>query len=361
MEIQVTVPGAANHRYPILVGEGLLAECGEIIQNLSGARRVAVVTDTNVEKLHLKPVLASLKAAGFEVFSCAFPAGEPHKNLQTVEQLLAFFCRCKLTRKDLAIALGGGVCGDLTGFAAAIYLRGIPFVQMPTTLLSQVDSSVGGKTGCDLSFGKNLCGAFHLPLAVLADTETLNTLPLHYLQDGMAEVIKAGAILRPELFALLEQHSTDSLQTILPKILAQSISMKVEVTERDFTEQGDRVLLNFGHTLGHAIEKHENFNGLSHGQAVAVGMALVTKATEATGLTKPGTYRRLCGCLTRYGLPLNTEIPLSVLCEIAQNDKKAVLNGVKLVYIKEIGVSTTQQFKFSALLQLLEQGAHYEG
>lgn len=361
MEIQVTVPGAAEHRYPILVGEGLLENCGQIIQKLSGARRVAVVTDTNVEKLHLKPVLASLKAAGFEVFSCAFPAGEPHKNLQTVEQLLAFFCRCKLTRKDLAVALGGGVCGDLTGFAAAIYLRGIPFVQMPTTLLSQVDSSVGGKTGCDLPFGKNLCGAFHLPLAVLADTKTLTTLPLHYLQDGMAEVLKAGAILRPALFELLEQHSTDTLNTVLPQVLEQSISMKVEVTERDFTEQGDRVLLNFGHTLGHAIEKYESFNGLSHGQAVAVGMALVTRATEAAGMTKPGTYRRLCNGLVRYGLPLTAEIPLSALCEIAQNDKKAVSGGVRLVYIKEIGVSATQQLEFSALLKLLEQGAAYEG
>ena len=361
MELHVTVPGAGAHQYPIFVQPGLLEGCGSIVRGLTAARQVAVVTDTHVQPLHLQPVLQSFAAAGFQVCSYAFQAGEPQKTLETVQGILQFFCQNHLTRQDLAVALGGGVCGDLTGFAAAIYLRGIPFVQMPTTLLAQVDSSVGGKTGCDLPFGKNLCGAFHLPLAVLADTNTLSTLPQHYWQDGMAEVIKAGAILKPGLFALLEGHSLQTLKPFLPQVLQESIGMKVEVTERDFTEQGDRILLNFGHTLGHAIEKYQHFSGLSHGQAVAVGMAMVTRATEAAGKTKPGTYQRLCRCLTRYGLPLQTNIAAAELCSIAQNDKKAVAGGVRLVYLKEIGRAAVLKIDFESLLQLLTQGERYDG
>lgn len=361
MELTVTVPGAKPHRYPIIVQPGLFSSCGEILKKLTPARRVAVVTDSNVAPLHLQPVLNALTAAGFTPFSYAFKAGEPQKTLETVQGILQFFCENRLTRQDLAIALGGGVCGDLTGFAAAIYLRGIHFVQLPTTLLAQVDSSVGGKTGCDLPFGKNLCGAFHLPLAVLADTSALNTLPQHFWQDGLAEVIKAGAILKPGLFSLLEQHRLESLKAVLPEVLREAIGMKVEVTERDFTEQGDRILLNFGHTLGHAIEKYQNFNGLSHGQAVAVGMALITRATEAAGYTALGTYRRLCGCLTRYGLPLQTDIAAADLCEISKSDKKAVAGGVRLVYLKNIGSAAVLKTDFKTLLQLLEQGAQYDG
>lgn len=361
MELHVTVPGAKAHQYPIFVQPGLFESCGSIVRGLTAARRVAVVTDTNVQPLHLQPVLRALNAAGFETFSYAFQAGEPQKTLETVQGILQFFCESRLTRQDLALALGGGVCGDLTGFAAAIYLRGISFVQMPTTLLAQVDSSVGGKTGCDLPFGKNLCGAFHLPLAVLADTNALNTLPQHYWQDGMAEVIKAGAILKPGLFELLEGHSLQTLKPLLPQVLKESIGMKVEVTERDFTEQGDRVLLNFGHTLGHAIEKYEHFSGLSHGQAVAVGMVLVTRATEAAGKTRPGTCQRLCSCLARYGLPLQTSIAVAALCKIAQSDKKAVADGVRLVYLKEIGKAAVLKIDFDGLLQLLQQGEQYDG
>lgn len=356
MNIDVKVCLDAQREYPIFIEPGILSRCGEIIRSLGAANRVAVVTDSNVEKLHLSPVMQSLAAAGFTAYSFAFAAGEPNKNLNTVESMLAFFCEKQLTRHDLVLALGGGVCGDLAGFAAAIYLRGIDFIQLPTTLLAQVDSSVGGKTGCDLPFGKNLCGAFHLPRAVLADPKVLRTLSPHYLRDGMAEVIKAGAILRPALFELLEQHRFSDLNSILPTVLAESIAMKVEVTERDFTEKGDRMLLNFGHTLGHAIEKYQQFCGLSHGQAVSVGMVLVTRATERAGLTAPGTLQRLCDCLTQYGLPLTTDIPPAKLCEISQNDKKAVGNDVQLVYLKQLGQAAVKRLSFPALQQLLEQG-----
>lgn len=348
----LTVRPAGQTGYDIKIENGILPSVGALSRPLTKAKRAAIVTDSNVAPLYLKTVIDSFKTAGFEVFSFSFTAGEPSKSLDTVSKILEFFCISRLTRTDIAVALGGGVVGDLTGFAAAIYLRGIDFVQIPTTLLAQVDSSVGGKTGCDLPAGKNLCGAFHNPIAVFIDPDTLKTLPEKYIRDGYSEAIKSGAILVPELFDLFEKGA----QNRLDDIIYLSAGMKAGVVERDFTEQGERIFLNFGHTLGHAIERYENFDGMTHGQAVAVGMALITKASEKAGLTEKGTYGRLVNCLTAYGLPTNTEIPIKDLVGFCKSDKKSRGSSVKLVLIKNIGDAFVKELEWDKLLSFLENG-----
>lgn len=352
MSSKITVSCDNRHAYEITIEKGLLSSIGKHVRPLTSAKRVAIITDSNVAPLYLKTVLESFKNTGFEVCSFAFTAGEPSKNLETVNRIMECFAINRLTRSDIAVALGGGVVGDLTGFASAIYLRGIDFVQIPTTLLAQVDSSVGGKTGCDLPFGKNLCGAFHNPIAVFIDSDTLKTLPQNRMADGFAEAIKAGAIRLPCLFELFENDANENIEEVIFK----SVQMKANVVEKDFTEQGERTLLNFGHTLAHAIEKYENFCGLSHGEAVAVGMSLITRASEKAGFTKAGTYKRLTDCLEKYSLPTETDIPLKKLCEIAINDKKSIGNSIKLVLISEIGNAFIKQISWDKLYNFIAEG-----
>lgn len=352
MSTVISVKSGNLPPYDIKIESNILEKSGEMVKPLTKASRVCIITDSNVAPLYLLKVINSFKAAGFETHSFSYPAGEPSKNLDTVNKIMEAFCISKLTRSDLAVALGGGVCGDMTGFASAIYLRGIDFVQIPTSLLSQVDSSVGGKTGCDLPFGKNLCGAFHNPLAVLIDPEVLKTLPEHYITDGMAEAIKAGAIRLPQLFEIFEKGIEGSFE----QIITQSVQMKANIVERDFTEQGERTLLNFGHTLGHAIERYENYCGLSHGQAVSIGMNIITKASEKAGLTEKGTALRLERLLKKYNLPTKTDIELKTLCDLALSDKKSRGSSIKLVLIKKIGESITQEFKWNELYDFIKNG-----
>lgn len=352
MSMTITVNTKNLKSYDITICPNVLKDVGALVRPLTAAKRVTVVSDTNVAPLYLKTVADSFKSAGFEVSTFAFEAGETSKTLDTVNHIMESFLINKLTRTDLAVALGGGVTGDLTGFASAIYLRGIDFVQIPTSLLAQVDSSVGGKTGCDLAFGKNLCGAFHNPLAVFIDEQTLKTLPDHYFADGLAEAIKAGAIKLPNLFNLFEKGAKDDISTVI----YESVKMKANIVEHDFTEQGERTLLNFGHTIGHAIELYEKYRGLSHGQAVAVGMALITKASESAGLTKSGTYDRLINCLKAYNLPTDTEIDLKKLCNLALRDKKTSGDKIKLVLIEDIGKGFVKEIETKNLYDFLKDG-----
>lgn len=338
--------------YDIKIEKGILNNIGNHLKSLTSASRIAVVSDSNVAPLYMAQVTNSLNSAGFDTYTFYYPAGEPQKNLDTVKDILEFFCTSNLTRNDLAIALGGGVCGDLTGFASAIYLRGINFVQIPTSLLAQVDSSVGGKTGCDLPFGKNLCGAFHNPMAVFIDPNTLKTLPEKFYNDGLAEAIKAGAIKLPELFNLLYENKNPNIS----KVINYAIKMKATVVENDFTEKGERTLLNFGHTLGHAIEKYENYRGHSHGEAVSIGMALITKASEKAGLTEKGTYLKLVSCLEKYNLPTSTNIPLESLLPLCLNDKKTVNNSVKAVFISKIGSAFVKKMSWNDFFDLIKKG-----
>ena len=307
-------------KYDIAIGERLIERAG----------------DNNVAPLYAETVLDSLRQSGFEPSLFVFEHGEKSKNISTITQMLNFFAQQELTRSDFVVALGGGVVGDLTGFAAAIYLRGIQFVQIPTTLLAQIDSSVGGKTGCDLENGKNLVGAFHHPALVLIDTGVLSTLPDEYMKDGMGELIKYGAIKSPEIFEILEK---DTCFARLDELIYKCVCIKAEIVEKDFTEQGDRALLNFGHTVGHAIEKIENFCGISHGSAVAIGMCVITRAAERVELCHTGNAARIEAVCKKYGLPTEYDASAKEISNAALNDKKRSGNVLRMVLIRKIGDS----------------------
>ena len=346
----ISIPGA----YDIFIGAGLLSEAGERIRAVSDAQRACIVADSNVRGLYADRVRRSLETAGFEASVYEFPAGERHKTLETVAGMLNCFAARRLTRADLVVALGGGVCGDLAGFAAAVYLRGVDFVQIPTTLLAQIDSSVGGKTGCDLPAGKNLAGAFHQPRLVLIDPDTLSTLPDAYLRDGMGEAVKYGCIRSRSLFERLEAEPPFSS---LEDLIYDCVRIKADIVARDPHEQGERMLLNFGHTLGHALERYENFTGISHGAAVGVGMVLVTRAAERAGLCAPGCAGRIAALLQKYDLPSGTDAPLEVLCEHALADKKRRADSIHLVLLREIGESFVHTVKSAELERFLREGA----
>ena len=323
-------------KYDIAIGERLIERAGTAIKRVCKGNRCCVVSDDNVAPLYAEKVLDSLRGAGFEASLFVFKHGEESKTMDTVVQMLDFFAEQGLTRGDFAVALGGGVVGDMTGFAAAIFLRGIQFVQIPTTLLAQIDSSVGGKTGCDLKSGKNLAGAFHHPALVLIDTEVLSTLPDEYMKDGMGELIKYGAIKSPEIFEILEK---ETCFTRLDELIYKCVEIKAQIVEKDFTEQGDRALLNFGHTIGHAIEKIENFCGISHGCAVAIGMCIITRAAERVELCHQGNAKRIEDVCKKYGLPTEYDASAEEIAKAAMNDKKRCGNFIKMVLIRKIGDS----------------------
>ncbi len=322
--------------YEIYIEKGLIKTCGGYIKEVSSAKKIAVITDTNVAPLYLDTVRSSIEKEGFEVISYIFKAGESSKTTDIIVDMVEFLAENRLTRKDMVVALGGGVCGDMAGFASAIYLRGIDFVQLPTTLLSQVDSSVGGKTGVDLPQGKNLCGAFHQPRLVLIDPETLNTLPAHFFSDGMGEVIKTGCIKSKSLFEKIENAD---VKEDIEDIIYSCVDIKRGVVERDEKEQGERALLNFGHTAGHAIEKLHNFTGVSHGEAVGIGMLMISRAGEQVGLTEAGTADRIKKVLEKYNLKTNDNHSAGDIISAMQSDKKRTGSGINFVMLSSIGNS----------------------
>lgn len=321
--------------YSILLERGLLAQTGKhCLPLFSTGTRAMVISDSNVFPLYGETVMDSLRQAGYEACSCVFPAGEQSKLLSTVETFFRALGENGFTRSDFIVALGGGVTGDMAGFAAATFLRGIDFVQIPTTLLAQVDSSVGGKTGVDLPFGKNLVGAFHQPRLVLIDPDTLSTLPPHFFADGMGEVIKYGCIRRPALFKyLMEEDAREHLE----EVIYECVDCKRQVVEADALDKGERMILNFGHTLGHALEKLHGFSGLSHGEAVGIGMVLISKAAERAGLTAPGTSEKIVTLLERYNLPTATDRNMDELAKATALDKKSAGKNLRLILLHDIG------------------------
>ena len=318
--------------YEVTIGAGLLRECGARLKTVLGGCRIAVAADSNVAPLYLETVCASLRDAGFAVCSYVFPAGEEHKNFTTLSAILEFLAESQLTRTDCVAALGGGVTGDMAGFAAASYLRGIRYVQLPTTLLSAVDSSVGGKTAIDLAAGKNLAGAFLQPAAVLCDTDCLRSLPAAVFADGAAEAIKTGVLSGETLFSLFE----DGTLTDAPaEIIARCIRYKAGVVERDEKERGERRKLNLGHTLAHAIEKCSD--RMNHGEAVAVGIALMAGAARRLGLLDAAQCDRIVGLLERLGFDLQPPVPLERLLREAGHDKKNEQGTLHIVLPAGIG------------------------
>lgn len=326
----------AGEGYDILIERGLLKNCGEIIKNAVSAKKAAIISDSNVAPLYLETVKKSVNAAGIDTVSYIFNAGESSKTTANLIKIVEFLAESGLTRKDCVIALGGGVCGDMAGFAAAVYLRGIKYVQIPTTLLAQVDSSVGGKTAVDLPQGKNLCGAFWQPCAVIIDPDVLDTLPAHFFSDGMGEVIKYGCIKSASLF---EKLKNENARDIIDSVILECCDIKRGVVERDEKESGERALLNFGHTCGHAIEKLCNFSGISHGEAVGIGMVMITRAGENAGITEKGTADKITYLLKKYSLKTEIDLPVSDIVKNMAFDKKRTSDGINLILLKKIGES----------------------
>ena len=323
----------ASSEYDVIVGRGLLDQTGERTAALLSPRKAAVVSDDRVWPLYGEQTVSSLRRAGIEPVSFVFPAGEASKNLETWSRLIMFLAEEKLSRTDAVIALGGGVVGDLAGFAAASYLRGVPCVQIPTTLLAAVDSSVGGKTAVDLPQGKNLAGAFHQPAMVLCDPGTLSTLPEDVFLDGCAEVIKYGVLGDGAFFSELEQVP---VREQLLHVITVCVGMKRDLVCRDEFDTGARRLLNLGHTFGHAAEQHSGYT-LSHGRAVSVGMAMIARAAAKRGICTPETAGRIEGILVKYGLPVSCDAPAETLLDAVLRDKKIADGDLKFVVPEEIG------------------------
>lgn len=333
----------AGKGYDILIDKGIIKNSGEYIRNLSNAKKICLISDSNVYPIYGETVQASLNSSGYSTYTYVFEAGEASKTTSTVISMVEFMAENELTRGDLVVALGGGVTGDMAGFAAAVYLRGIDFVQIPTSLLAQVDSSVGGKTAVDLPRGKNLCGAFHQPILVLIDTDTLDTLPPHYFSDGLAEAIKMGCIKSESLFYKIENGNVHS---IIDEIIYECDMLKAGVVERDEKEHGERALLNFGHTAGHAIEKLHNFTTISHGEAVGIGMVLISKAGEQNGITKPGTAERIEKVLIKNNLMTEDSHALPDIISAMNADKKRTGDSINFTLIRAIGDSYNQKIKY---------------
>ena len=329
--------------YPIFIGTGVLAELGQLLreQQFAGGR-VAMVTDTGVGKIYREKVAETLASAGFDPWVIEIPAGEEHKNLAWLAFLYDKLVEGRIERRSPLITLGGGVIGDMAGFAAATFQRGLPFVQVPTTLLAQVDASVGGKTAINHPAGKNLIGAFYQPRLVMIDVDTLKTLPRREFIAGVAEVIKYGVILSPDLFMLLEDQLAHLLRLdpqLLIAVVKTCCQLKALVVEEDETEGDYRAILNFGHTLGHAIENATEYKRFLHGEAVALGMAFAVQLSAKRGLCSAATSERVCRLLKKAGLPV--EIPKGLKGEHLllgiETDKKISGGKVKFVCIEELG------------------------
>ncbi|MBQ5316631.1 MAG: 3-dehydroquinate synthase [Oscillospiraceae bacterium] len=338
--------------YDVVIDSGIMDKCGEMIKNVTKAQRFAVIADDNVAPLYMDRVTASLANEGLSGESFVFVHGEKSKCSETLQFIYSFLAAKHFTRTDCIIALGGGVTGDMAGYAAATYLRGIDLIQIPTSLLAQVDSSVGGKTAIDLPEGKNLVGAFKRPDLVLIDTDTLKTLPEHFFIDGMGEVVKYGMIKSAPLFDKLCGYDIESIKDVIDDIIYECVSIKRDVVEADEHEKGERALLNFGHTLGHSIEQYYHYT-LSHGRAVAKGMELVTGIAEEHGLCEKGLGAKLAACLDRYRLRIDIEPSLSQLGGAVLNDKKRQGDDIGIVVCSEVGKSSVVKMPVETFLSYL--------
>ena len=327
-----------ENSYPIYIENNILNNAGAYISSCFSGKKIMIISDDNVFPLYGEQLKTSLY--DYEVHELVLPHGEPTKAFGTLPTLYNALLKQKFSRSDLIIALGGGVIGDLAGFAAASYLRGIRLVQIPTSLLAQVDSSVGGKVAVDLPQGKNLVGAFYHPKLVLIDPQVLHTLPSHFIMDGMGEVIKYGCIKDAALFETLKTRgSFDNLQDILADIIYRCVDIKRQVVEQDQFDTGERMLLNFGHTLAHTIEQHFHYERESHGEAVGIGMYQITKIAEEKNLCQPGTAMEIQQLLKSYGLPDACNLPMHVLTDAISLDKKNLNNHLNLVLLHQIGES----------------------
>lgn len=328
--------------YPIYIGDDLLDNTGSFLKKATRAKRVGIVTGGKVKRHYLKRCRSSLEKSGFNVSVITIPEGEKYKNLKTISMIYDNIVKANLDRGDALLALGGGVTGDMTGFASATYMRGIDFIQVPTTLLAQVDSSVGGKTGVDHPGGKNLIGAFYQPKMVLCDYSVFSTLPEREFRCGMAEVIKYGIISSPSLFSFLEKSVDDvrgMKQKAMERIIKESCAIKADIVSRDELEGGIRAYLNFGHTFGHGIETALKFSKLNHGEAIAIGMMMAVKLSCNLGYSPSSMVEKVERVLKAYRLPTTPPKGLKreSIWKGMSHDKKVIGGEKRLILVKGIG------------------------
>lgn len=348
-----TISITASKPYHVLVGSGLLQELGLYTKKIAKAAKIAIVSDSNVWPLYGALATKSLEEAGFDIIlSYVFPAGEESKNGETYLKLLNFLAEHQLTRSDCLIALGGGVVGDMTGFVAATYLRGIDYIQVPTTVLAAVDSSVGGKTAIDLAHGKNLAGAFYQPKLVLCDINTLNTLPEDIFRDGCAEIIKYGVLYDPQLFAHLREFALDFDREA---VISRCVELKRDVVAADEFDRGERQKLNLGHTIGHSVELSSRYT-VSHGKAVAIGMAIVSRAAAKQNLCSAETAAAIESIIKSFSLPTVTADSATAIYEGALSDKKRFGGSVNLIVPVEIGNCIIHTVTTDELKTFIEAG-----
>lgn len=347
-----TITVNASRTYDVMIGSGLLARTGALAAPLIKGRDAIIVSDSNVWPLYGRTVQTSLEQAGFQVDHFVFPAGETSKNTQTLVELLTFLARKGLTRSDVVFALGGGVTGDMAGLAASLYLRGVPCVQLPTSLLSVVDSSVGGKTAVDLPEGKNLVGTFTQPHLVLCDIDTLATLSPEVYAEGWAEIIKYGMIRSKELLDFLSEHPAG---TDIEWVIAHCVAIKRDVVAADEQDNAVRQVLNFGHTIGHAIERCGNYQYF-HGEGVAMGMGIMTRACVRMGKCPAECQEVLENLLKKYDLPNNCSMKAEDLLEAAKADKKRRGNAITLIQPDVLGNCVLHKTDYNELAQVLELG-----
>lgn len=348
--------------YTVHVAKSCLDKVGSAAKAHSTGNCAFIVSDTNVFPLWGKPVEKSLEDAGFEVYTASFLAGEMRKNLGTLSDILEAMAGVPLSRDDVVIALGGGVTGDIAGFAAASYMRGIQVIQVPTSLLAMVDSSVGGKTAVDLRGGKNLAGAFWQPSEVIASLECLSTISPELLTDSCGEVIKHAVLADPTLFAKLENMPINTRNSAgeldferLERVVGRNIEIKRDIVDKDEKEKGLRQTLNLGHTVGHAIESANNYQ-LGHGSSVAAGMCITARACAKQGICSDTCAERIVSCVAAHGLPTTTDIATEILFAHAMADKKRHGDSVNAVLIENIGSVRVQPMSLAEFKDLLELG-----
>lgn len=347
-----TVNVKTAKEYNIYIGKGLLDNAGELIAKELGVSSAAVITDDNVDRLYADKVISSLTRAGFRTVKFVFPHGEESKNINTYAEILNFLAENQITRTDMLISLGGGIPGDMGGFAAATFLRGIKFIQIPTTLLSAVDSSVGGKTAVNLKKGKNLAGAFYQPDMVICDYSALDTLEPEIFSDGCAEVIKYGVIMDKEFFEFLK---TNDIKENIEYVITRCVEMKRDIVNEDEKETGIRAILNFGHTIGHAVEINSNFE-ISHGSAVAIGMVIASKGAYKTGLCDTDISAEIKDVLLKNSLPVSCDYTAEDLCGVALSDKKRSGDTIKLIIPETVGRCVGKKIATQELESFIKAG-----
>lgn len=345
LSLDVKIP---KKEYKIHIAKGLYESCEALLKPFTEGKKVCIVSDSNVYPLYGKRVEELVKLSGGDVFSLVVKAGEEAKSFENLEYLCREIIKRDFTRSDVIIALGGGVVGDLTAFCASVVLRGVKLLQMPTTLLSQVDSSVGGKTAVNIPEGKNLVGTFYQPSAVFIDTNTLSTLPPREVACGMAEIIKYGAIRDS---ALSEKLMSGEFS--IEDVIYRCCEIKARIVENDELDRGERMLLNFGHTLGHAVENYTGYGTYSHGAAVAIGMCVITAWSEKEGITEKGTYEKVKALCEKYDLPTYID-DIDKMTGAAAHDKKRSGNKINVVLLKAMGDSYYEKIDVDKLSEIVK-------